>query len=116
MLGILDCTQTVFIAAGFRRECGKIYKMSLECSCLYEMEKRKCVSACVSGTWCTCECAWLLFKDISPLNTEKNQTMSYFFRCCLWEITSDDSGLKRLVWHKPQYKTTNNTLPAKQSA
>lgn len=49
VLGILDCTQTVFIAAGFRGECGKIYKMSLEYRGIYEMEKEKsvCVRACV---------------------------------------------------------------------
>ncbi len=57
-----------------------------------------------------------LHKDTPPLNIEKLLTMSYFFRRCLWEMTSEDSGLKMLVWHKPQHETTNNTLPAKQSA
>lgn len=48
-----------FIAAGFRRKCGKIYKISLEDRGIYEMYKKKrvclCESDCVSGTWCTCE-------------------------------------------------------------
>lgn len=89
MLGILDCTQTVFIAAGFRRECGEIYKMSLEFRGPYEK-----VCACMCCQYLVYLRVWPPHKDISPPSTEKNQTMSYFFRCCLWEITSEDPGFR----------------------
>lgn len=56
-LAFLTVHRLFFIAAGFKRECGKIYEMSLEQEDLYEMEKKKRESSArVSGTRRTCEC------------------------------------------------------------
>lgn len=54
---------------------------------LWNGEEGECVCMCswhLVYLWVSV--AWLLYKDISALSTETNQTMSYFFRCCLWEV------------------------------
>lgn len=107
-------TDCFFIAAGFRRECGKIYEMSLAQEDLYEMEKKKRER---SAFWYSVYLwvGWRLYKDISSPNTARkpnNELLllslgNYIRR---FRVAKGSSGTK------PQYKTADNTLPAKQSA
>lgn len=88
ILGILDSTQTFFIA-GFRRECGKICKMSLEHRAMHKSRRE---GTCVYLYMCA-NVSLALGIPVSVQNVQQNLIQNRKYN------TEKDRGISHSIRH-----------------